>query len=355
MFNKIEIPLWRAFFWPVANLIYWGLIFLAWWDTRFKVFLGVSVIEKFGELRSYASVMANIAELRNRAHIAVAESGVMPGEFIMIPLVMSVVMFIAPFVVRKDHKEPVGGVIALPALTLLCYVFASFLNIIVVAAMSAVINYLLFRVPGPDMFMFMVHPLYLIFPIFRNVPGFLSQCLYLAYAATVLCAGSNFDDESDDYGEYADSDGENDWDRSACVMEMDRLTRILNTKFETPPFIGRLRADIAKSVNEPGVVRNEISTGQTHYCIILAETKNSLMKILDDDPETPKARAALAFVADEMERMRFISSEDASAMKDPAGRASEAEPTNTPQTAEIIITPERLAAKPESLSKNSRI
>jgi hypothetical protein len=337
MFNKIEISLWRAFFWPVANLIYWGLIFLAWWDTRFKVFLGVSIIEKFGELRSFSAAMANLAELESRAHIAVAESGAMPGEFIMIPLVMSVVLFLVPFVVRRDHKGPIGGVIVLPAMTLLCYVFASFLNIVVVAAMSAGIHYLLFRVPGPDMFMFMVHPLYLIYPVFRNIPGFLSQCLYLVYAATVLCADSHLeedeDDEFDDYGEYADSDGEDDWDRSACVMEMDRLTRILNTKFEAPPFIERLRADIAKSINEPGMVRDEMKMGQTHYNIILTETKNSLMDILRENSETPKAREAFVFVVDEMARMQFISPEDASAIKNSVKRASGTEP-DTPKTEE---------------------
>jgi hypothetical protein len=322
MFNKIEISLWRAFFWPVANLIYWGLIFLAWWDTRFKVFLGVSVIQKFGELRSFSSAMTHLAELENSAHIAVAESGAMPSEFIMIPLVMSVVLFLAPFVVRRDHRGPIGGVIVLPAMTLLCYVFASFLNIIVVAAMSAGIHYLLFRVPGPDIFMFMVHPLYLIYPLFRNVPGFLSQCLYLVYAATVLCADSAFDDEEDekfdDYDEYDDSDEEDDWDRSACVMEMDRLTRIINTKFETPLFTERLRADIAKNINEPGMVRNGMKMGQTHYNIILAETKNSLTDILRENPETPKAREAFVFVVDEMARMQFISPKDASAMKNSA-------------------------------------
>ncbi|MDR0653500.1 MAG: hypothetical protein LBG12_09385 [Synergistaceae bacterium] len=336
MFNKIEISLWRAFFWPVANLIYWGLIFLAWWDTRFKVFLGVSIVEKFGELRSYAAAMANFAELQSRAHVAVAESGVMPGEFIMIPLVMSVVLFIAPFVVRRDHRGPVGGAIVLPAMTLLCYIFASFLNIIVVAAMSAGIHYLMFRVPGPDMFMFMVHPLYLIFPIFRNIPGFLSQCLYLVYVATVLCADSHFeedDEEFDDYGEYADSDREDDWDRSACVMEMDRLTRILNTKFETPSFIERLRADIASGIDEPGMVKDEVKRGQTHYSIILTETKNSLMEILGENPETPKAREVFAFVVDEMARMQFISSEDASILKNSVRQASGTEP-DTPKTEE---------------------
>ncbi|MDR3166182.1 MAG: hypothetical protein LBU13_11485 [Synergistaceae bacterium] len=331
MFDKIEISLWRAFFWPVVNLIYWGLIFLAWWDTRFKVFLGVSFIKKFGELRSYSAAMSKFAELEGEARIAVAQSGVMQSEFIMIPLVMAVVLFMVPFVVRRDHKGPVGGVIVLPAMTILCYVFASFLNVIVVAAMSAGIHYLLFKVPGPDMFMFMVHPLYLIFPLFRSIPGLLSQCLYFVYAATVLSADSRYrhkeeDKEFEDYGceqdEYDDSDEEDDWDRSACVMEMDRLTRIINTKFETQPFIERLRADIAKSISNPRVMKDEVGMGQAHYKIILTETKNSLMRILKDDPETPKVREALAFVVDEMARMQFISPEDASAMKNSVKRES---------------------------------
>jgi hypothetical protein len=257
----------------------------------------------------------------------------------MIPLVMSVVLFMVPFIVRRDHRGPVGGVIVLPAMTLLCYIFASFLNVIVVTAMSAGIHYLLFRVPGPDMFMFMVHPLYLIFPIFRSVPGFLSQCLYLVYAATVLCADSHFEDEDEDFensGENADSgEGEDDWDRSACVMEMDRLTRILNTKFEAPPFIERLRTDIARSINEPDMVRDEMKMGQTHYNIILTDTKNSLMEVLSEDPETPKAWEAFAFVVDEMARMQFISPEDASAIKNSARRAPDAEQEqDTPQTEE---------------------
>jgi hypothetical protein len=326
MFDKIEISLWRAFFWPVANLMYWGLIFLAWWDTRFKVFLGVYFVEKFVELKSYSAAMSKLAELESEAYIEVAQSGAMQSEFIMIPLVMAVVLFLAPFVVRRDHKGPVDGVIVLPAMTILCYVFASFLNVIVVTAMSAGIHYLLFKVPGPDMFMFMVHPLYLIFPLFRSIPGFLSQCLYFVYAATVLSTDSRYEEEDEgfeDYdGEQNDSDGEDDWDHSACVMEMDRLTRIISTKFEAPPFIERLRADISKSIGDPNMVKNEVKMGQAHYNIILTETKNSLMGILEDDPETPKAREAFALVVDEMARMQFISPEDASAMKKSVRRES---------------------------------
>ncbi|MDR1508362.1 MAG: hypothetical protein LBS53_01835 [Synergistaceae bacterium] len=317
MFNRIEISIGRAFFWPTANLIYWGLIFLAWWDTRFKVFLGISMVEKFGELRDFSAVMKNISELEGWAHTAIAKSGAMPSEFIMIPLVTAVVLFIVPFVVRRDYGAPVRGAIILPAMTLLCYFFTSILIMIVVAAMSAGIHYLMFRIPGPDIFMFMIHPLYLIYPFFDSLPGFTSQCVYLIYTASVLCTESidedeKFDDRDDEFDAPSDDD---DWDKSACLMEMDRLTRILNTKFDTPAFIERVRADVSEYINSPAQIRNEMKLGLPHYKIILTETKNSLFAILDADPKTPKASDAFAFVIDEMVRMEYISAEDANIMK----------------------------------------
>jgi hypothetical protein len=321
MFSKIEISIGRAFFWPVANLIYWGLIFLAWWDTRFKVFLGVSIIEKFGELRSFSAVMDNLGELQSRAYISVAENGAMQGEFMMIPLVMAVVLFVVPFVVRRDYKGPVTGFVVLPSMTLLCYFFSSFLNLIVVAAMSAGIHYLLFKVPGPDIFMFMVHPLYIIYPIFRSVPGFAAQILYLVYTASVLCTDSMTEEEYTDDGDEGpyESDGVDDWDKSACLMEMDRLSRILNTKFGNPSFMDRIRSDAASYINRPGQIRNEVKLGQPHYKIILSETKNSLRRIIEEDPKAPNVPEAFAFIVDEMAKMEYISRGDADTMKSSAG------------------------------------
>jgi hypothetical protein len=335
MFNKIEISIGRAFFWPAANLIYWGLVFLAWWDTRFKVFLGVSFIERFGELRSFSSAMKDIGALESQAHIAVMERGTMQGEFMMIPLVMAVVLFIVPFVVRRDHKGPVGGFVVLPAMTLLCYFFSSFLNLIVVAAMSAGIHYLLFKVPGPDIFMFMVHPLYLIFPIFKSVPGFASQCLYLVYTATVLCTESQISEEDEDGGEeFYETDGTDDWDKSACLMEMDRLSRILNAKFDNPAFVERIRSDVASFINRPGKVKGEVRLGLPHYKIVLSETKNSLRRVLEEDPKTPKAPDAFVFIIDEMAKMDYISHEDAATMKKFAGEAGTGtKPNETPLNA----------------------
>jgi hypothetical protein len=245
----------------------------------------------------------------------------MQSEFMMIPLVMAVVLFVVPFVVRRDHKGPVTGFVVLPAMTLLCYFFASFLNLIVVAAMSGGIHYLLFKVPGPDIFMFMIHPLYLIYPLFKSVPGLASQCLYLVYAATVLCTESQAEEEEigDDDGEYYESDGADDWDKSACLMEMDRLSRILNTKFDNPSFMDKMRSDVASYINRPGQIRGEVKIGLAHYKIILSETKNSLRRILDEDPKTPKAPEAFTFIIDEMVKMDYISTEDANTLKRSVG------------------------------------
>ncbi|MCL2683624.1 MAG: hypothetical protein FWE55_00120 [Synergistaceae bacterium] len=326
MFNKIEISLWRAIFWPVANLTYWGLIFLSWWDTRVKVFFGVSILQKFLELRNTHSVTQILGDLEAQAYSAVAQSGKMSGDFIIIPLVMAIVLFTVPFIVRRDQGGPVNGFVILPAMTLLCYFFASFLNLILVGAMSTGIHYMLFKVPGPDICMFMVHPLYLIYPIFRNVPGFLSQCLYLLYTATVLCAESAIDFEDEEEREEFDDDegpfeeeGGDDWDKSACLMEMDRFSRILNAKFDNPLFIERVREDIASYINMPGRIRDEINSGSSHYKIVLAESQNSLRSILARDPKTPQVLDVFAFIADEMARMEYITANDAMRMKTSVG------------------------------------
>jgi hypothetical protein len=320
MFNKIEISIMRAFFWPVANLAYWGLIFLAWWDTRAKVFLGASMFAQLSDRKGFAAVMGKLVELEAQARVSLAQSGPMPDEFMMIPLVMAVVLFLTPFVVRRDYKGPVTGVVVLPAMTLLCFVFASVINLIAAAAMGAGIHYLLSSMPGSDIFMFMVHPLYLAYPLMENVPGFLSQCVYLAYVGSVLATESK---ESSEYGwgddgeeeEFDDSGPDDDWDKSACLMEMDRLTRILNSKFDSPPFVKTVRADVAEHVNRPSQIRGEVKLGLPHYKIVLTEAKNSLRRILDGGEKPSGAAEAFVFIVDEMERMDYISAEDALAMK----------------------------------------
>ncbi|MDR3280532.1 MAG: hypothetical protein LBT23_08465 [Synergistaceae bacterium] len=323
MFNKIEVSIMRAFFWPVANLVYWGLIFFSWWDTRYRVFIGSSILRHLSERRGFAYIMEHMGEIESHTHIVLAKSEVLPNEFLMIPLVMAVVLFIAPFVVRRDYREPVTGVIVLPAMTLLCYLFASIMNIIVVAAMSAGIYFLLLKTPGPDIFMFMVHPLYLIFPIFKSVPGFLSQCVYLAYIASILITPSSRaagreeegldDDEYYDDPDYPDAD--DDWDKSACLMEMDRLTRILNSKFDTPSFIDTVRTDVAEYINRRAQIRNDVKLGMAHYKIVLTETKNSMRRVLDADPKSSRAAEAYGFIIDEMERMEYVTPEDSRTMK----------------------------------------
>ena len=119
---------------------------------------------------------------------------------------------------------------------------------------------------------------------------------------------------------------------------MDRLIRILNSKFDAPSFIERLRGDIASYVNRPSLVKNEVRLGLPHYKIVLTATKNSLRAMLDEDPKTPKATDAFAFIVDEMLRMDYISTDDARAMK-PESCAKPIDP------ASLLKELERLAGK----------
>ena len=328
MFSKLEISHGRAIFWPLAHVAYWGLIFLSWWDTRVKVYFGVSVFQKFLELRSFSSVTQYLGELEAEAYSAVTQNGSMAGDFIIIPLIMAVVIFIVPFIVRRDSKGPVKGPVILPAMTFLCYFFASFLNLILVVALSVGIHYMLYSVPGPDICMFMVHPLYLLFPIFRSIPGFASQCIYLLFTASVLSTESALEYEGDEEGEYeykfdeeqpGGSDDGDSWDKSACLMEMDRFSRIINSKFNNPSFLERIREDFGSFLNIPGRIKEEIDDGSPHYSIVLTQMSNSLRSILMENPRAAQARDVFAFVVEEMARMEFITEPEAITMKTSMG------------------------------------
>jgi hypothetical protein len=164
----------------------------------------------------------------------------------------------------------------------------------------------------------MVHPLYLFYPFMDNAPGFMSQCLYLAYISSVLTTESRIEEQTGDYDDegYVFSDVDDDWDKSACLMEMDRLSRILNAKFDTPPFVDTVRNDVAEYINRPSQIRGDVKLGLAHYKIILTETKNSLHRILEADPKKPHVWESFIFIIGEMERMDYITPEDAKTMKD---------------------------------------
>jgi hypothetical protein len=154
----------------------------------------------------------------------------------------------------------------------------------------------------------------------------------------VLCTESRYEDDEFGDEEYAfdDSTGDDDWDKSACLMEMDRLTRILNTKFDAPLFLDRVRAGVSEYINRPAQIRNDMNLGLPHYKIVLTETKNSLLNILNADPKTPKAAEAFEFIIDEMVRMEYISKEDAGTMKS----FGTSRPTTQPQERHLEVPPQ---------------
>jgi hypothetical protein len=205
----------------------------------------------------------------------------------------------------------------------MCYIAVSLINIVLAASLNGGIYYILLKKPSPDFFMFMIHPLYLIFPLFRSAPGFLSQCVYLAFIVSVLSAPGMERDDAESGGAY-DYDGEDqpedgtddDWDRSACVMEMDRLTRILNSKFEEPQLIHEVRSDVAEYINRPSQALGDVKLGIAHYKIVLTEAKNSLQRIISENRNRPDSDNAFLFIVNELERMSYISDGDAAAMRE---------------------------------------
>ncbi|MDR1472864.1 MAG: hypothetical protein LBS75_10125 [Synergistaceae bacterium] len=317
MFGKIQISLMRAFFWMVSPIVYWGLIFLAWWDSRFKVFLWSHIIARLSERKSYSSIMEGMEEVEGQVWTAMSSSGAMEPEFFMVPLIMAVTFFMAPFVARRDLKAPASGFFTLPYVTLMCFAAVSLINLLLISSINGGIYYILLKRPGPDFFMFLIHPLYLFFPLFKSVPGFLSQCLYLVFIASVLSAPNMPQAEDAPGDDYWDDgmDPDDDWDRSACVMEMDRLTRILNSRFEAPELISEVGADIAEYINRPSQARGDVKLGIAHYKIVLTEAKNSLQRIASENRCGPVSEEAFIFVVNEMERMSYMSAEDAAALR----------------------------------------
>ncbi|MDR1916870.1 MAG: hypothetical protein LBQ58_09885 [Synergistaceae bacterium] len=321
MFNKIEISLVRFFFWLVSTAVYWGLIFIAWWDSRFKVFLWYSIFAQLSERKSYSSIMKNLTELEGHAWEALSLSGPLEFEFFIVPLIMAVVFFMAPLMARKDFKAPLKGFVTLPLASFLCYITVSLVNLVLVSAINGVIYYVLLKKTGPDFFMFMIQPLYLIFPIFRSIPGFLSQCLYLVFIGSVLSAPiSRYEVEDEDgYEGEADEDVSNgagdDWDKSACIMEMDRLIRILDSKFSEQCLIHEVRADIAEYINRPQRVSEDVKLGIPYYKIVLTEAKNSLRRIISENRNRPVSDSAFIFIVNELERMSYVSASDADSMR----------------------------------------
>ena len=332
MFKRYEVTAYRATFWFLSIVLYWVLVFLAWWNTRFRVFLGYEVFMEISARKRISAILANMDALTERAWLAIAESGSLPGVFLTIPLVMALVMFAAPFIVRRDYHRPVRGAFMLPIMALLCYLFAMLMNMVVAASMELALHHYLHTRPSPDFFMFLVHPLYLLYPpALKSVPGFFAQVIYVIFICSVLTTKGRRrfvpHEESAALdappGEVAsphnagglDESDEPDENITACTMETDRLCRIIDAKVSQPSLVHEIRGDIVDYIRIPFQIENDVNMGMEHYRIVLLEAAKSLRRIVEENPARPGACDAFEYVVGEMERMEYCTADDCVALR----------------------------------------
>lgn len=318
MFDRLSVSNARCFGWFASIAAYWGLIYMAWNKTRLKLYLGAGMLEELFSRQKISAVLQNIDTIESNAALQIAEKGSMSTIFLFVPLVMAFILIISPFVIRRDHKAPVTGIFSLPVLTISCYIFVSLMNVIIAAGMIGGLSYLFFHKPSPDFLMFLIHPLYLFLPfVFGSLPGFLSQLVYLGFTCSVLTTPGAYAEEfqtsrENVYAEKAPEaeEPEDDWDKSACIMELDRLMRIINTKFSYPPFLHMVRQDISGYINRPSQIKNDVKLKIPHYKIVLTEARNSMRDLLNNGKYDQAIHDTFVFIVKEMERMEYNTEEE---------------------------------------------
>lgn len=323
MFRRLDISIPRAFFWLCSMILYWFLIYLAWWDTRFQVYKWAGVLAEFGASRKeFSAIMENLNAIEAQAWADIAKAGPVPVEYVGVAVVMAIVLFIVPFIVRKDTKSAVTGIVTLPLAVLLCYFYSSLLNVILGASITGGLHIRSLKMPGPDFFIFLIHPLYLaIPPMLQNLWGSASQVLYLLFVASVLTTPNRYyfipgDEEmaDDDEAEFTDPN-DPEGDKATCLMELDRLTRLIEAKTSQPGLAEALHREVSAYLDAPEALAAEITTDTPYYRIVLTEACKDLRRMLDETPLRPGAKEAFAFITDEMERMEYVTADEAKVMR----------------------------------------
>ena len=351
MFRRLRISAPRALVWFLATICYWALIFFAWWETRFRVFLGAEIFTELASRKALSAILRNLEVLEKDAWIAIADSVRLPMIFLLVPLVMAAVMFLAPFFVRRDYRGAVKGAFMLPVTTILCYIFASLMNLVIAASVTLGLYVYLQIRPGPDFFMYLVHPLYLLAPPAMNsLPGLLSQCVYLLFITSVLTTPGRrrwvpAADEADEARYAGDGEAKGpedapakeqvlDSNYRACILETDRLCRIIDMRTSQPSLAHSVRTAIVDYIDVPGNVASAIEKGSSPYRIVLLEAAKSLRKTIGENPDRPGAKDAFLYVAIEMGHMEYCSPEECAAMREWLEKQGGTTATEQPQTAE---------------------
>lgn len=324
MFKRFDFSVFHVFFWITTAIVYWGLIFFAWLETRFRVFLGAEVVRELMNQKKIGLIVQDLTPLAQRAWTAIAERGDLPRPFMIIPVVMAISMFVIPFVVRRDYRAPIRGVFSLPLMTLLCYLLASFLNTIISAGFGIGIHAYLRTSPGPEFFMFLVHPLYLLFPPALDcTAGVISQLVYIAFIASVLTLRAHkrfvprWDDglHSHEAVQVATRYTEDELQQlTTCSMETDRLCRLIDGKIAHPSLTHAIRIAVMDYINTPFLIAGDISMGMEAYHIVLREAAKGVRQIVEENAERPGAKDAFLYITGEMERMGYCTKEGREAL-----------------------------------------
>ncbi|MDR1510617.1 MAG: hypothetical protein LBS53_13385 [Synergistaceae bacterium] len=314
---QIQIAYQRVYFWLASTLFYWLLIYMASAAARFRAFVAIGIIEHLAKREGLGAIMKNIESIEGEAWLSMANAGPAHGEYAVVSVITAAVLIITPFVMRMDNKGPIQGAVFLPCSIFLAYFYASVLNVITAAGMCWIISLNSGLRIGPDALTFMIHPLYLFTPrLIGSASGTFSQVLYLVYVYSVLSTPNKAPEEAVvRTEEEIEDESAEEWNKTACTMEMDRLTRMIGAKVQNPALVETIRKDLSDYINKSPELRDDMEEGTPHYKTILVQAAASARRIVTANPQDTSAREALLFSADEMERMEYITAAEHEAVR----------------------------------------
>jgi hypothetical protein len=284
------------------------LAYLAQPAARFRAFWAVGVFGHLAAREGFRSVMNNMPAIEGEAWLSMASAASVPSGYALVTAVSAIVLIAVPFVIRMDNKGALRGPVLLPVSMSLAYFYASMLNIVIAAGLCWAISSYSGRGVGPDAMVYMASPLYLFAPrLMGSATGTLSQCLYLAYVYSVLSMPDKSPEAVPDrMAEGQEEESEKEWNKTACTMEMDRLTRLIDAKIQSPSLVEGIRKYLSDYINKSPAVHEDLKGGSPHYKAVLVQASAFLRRAVAENPQSTAAGTAFLFVADEMEKMEYV-------------------------------------------------
>jgi hypothetical protein len=114
--------------------------------------------------------------------------------------------------------------------------------------------------------------------------------------------------------EEMEEESAEEWNKTACTMEMDRLTRLIDAKTQSPALVEDIRRELSDYINKSPAIHENLKGGSPHYKVILVQAAAYLRRAIAENPQNTAAATAFLFVADEMEKMEYVTSNEREAM-----------------------------------------